>query len=72
VARFAVNKTVVRIAPSRLVPGGLPEALAETLLQVPAPAGGAAWALVCRGRACFSPVTSAEALIEALEHAGQV
>jgi uncharacterized protein YyaL (SSP411 family) len=71
VARFAINKTVVRIAPSRLVPGGLPEALAETLLQVPAPSGGAAWALVCRGRTCFPPVTSAEALIEALEHAGQ-
>ena len=35
VARFAVNKTVMRIAPSQLVPGGLPEALAETLLQVP-------------------------------------
>ncbi len=38
---FAVNKTVMRIAPSRLVPGGIPEALAETLLQVPAPAGAA-------------------------------
>ena len=41
VARFAVNKTVMRIAPRRLVPGGIPEALAETLLQVPRPAGAA-------------------------------
>src|SRR6202040_1476680 len=32
VVGFAVNKTVIRIAASQLVPGGLPEALAETLL----------------------------------------
>ena len=32
---FAVNKTVMRIDPARLVAGGVPEALAETLLQVP-------------------------------------
>jgi uncharacterized protein YyaL (SSP411 family) len=67
VARFAVNKTVMRIAPFRLVPGGIPEALAETLLQVPAPAGAAVWALVCRGRTCLPPVTDAEELLEALE-----
>jgi uncharacterized protein YyaL (SSP411 family) len=72
VARFGINKTVVRIAADRLVPGGLPDALAETLLQVPAPAGDAAWALVCRGRTCFPPVTSAEALLEVLEQAGHV
>jgi hypothetical protein len=72
VARFGINKTVVRIAADRLVPGGIPEALAETLLQVPAPAGGAAWALVCRGRTCFPPVTSAEDLLDVLEHASQV
>ena len=39
VARFAVNKTVMRIDPSRLVAGEIPEALAETLLQVPPPSG---------------------------------
>ena len=66
VARFAVNKTVMRIAPSRLVPGGIPEALAETLLQVPAPAGAEVWALVCRGRTCLPPITDAEALLKAL------
>ena len=37
VAGFAVNKTVMRFAPEQLVAGGIPEALAETLLQVPAP-----------------------------------
>jgi hypothetical protein len=67
VARFAVNKTVMRIAPVRLAPGGVPEALAETLLKVPVPAGADAWAMVCQGRACLPPVTGAEALLEALE-----
>ncbi len=67
VARFAVNKTVMRIAPFRLVAGGVPEALEETLLQVPQPAGAEVWALVCRGRTCLPPVTDAEALLQALE-----
>jgi hypothetical protein len=73
VARFAVNKTVLRIDPHRLVPGGVPEALAEVLLAAPVPAqasapdGAPAWAIVCRGRTCLPPVTTAEALTEALE-----
>jgi uncharacterized protein YyaL (SSP411 family) len=66
VGRYAVNKTVIRIAPERLVPGGLPEALSETLLQVPKPAGALVWALVCRGHSCLPPVTDAEALRDAL------
>jgi len=65
-ARFAVNKTVMRIAPERLVPGGLPEALAETLLQAPKPAGALAWILVCQGRTCLPPITDPGALFEAL------
>ena len=72
VARFAVNKTVMRIAPHRMVPGGIPEGLAETLLQVPAPAGAAAWALVCRGRTCMPPVVDSEVLLESLERAFQI
>ena len=69
VARFAVNKNVIRISPERLVPGGLPEALAETLLKAPKPEGAAAWALVCRGRTCFPPLTDADALLKALDEA---
>ena len=79
--RFAVHKTVMRIEPSRLVPGGIPEVLAETLLQVPAPvgvevchptdedlsAGTPVWALVCRGRTCLPSITDGEALLKALE-----
>lgn len=70
IARFGVNKTVMRFAPGQLVPGGIPEGLAETLLHVPAPQGAEAWALVCRGRTCLPPVTSPEELLRALEGAG--
>jgi len=66
VAGFAINKTVIRIETSKLVAGELPEALAETLLQVPLAAGGSAWALVCRGRTCMPPVAEPEALLSAI------
>jgi len=65
-AGFAVNKTMMKVAPDRLRPGGLPEALEETLLAVPGTAGAAAWALVCRGRTCLPPIADAEALRNAL------
>ena len=68
-ARYAVNKTVVRLAPHRLTARGIPEALAETMLQVPAPEGADAWAMVCRGRTCLPPITDAESLLEAMEGA---
>jgi uncharacterized protein YyaL (SSP411 family) len=67
VARFAVNKTVMRIAPHRLQPGGVPEALAEMLLAARPPLGARVWALVCQGRTCLPPITSSEMLLEALE-----
>jgi hypothetical protein len=63
---FAVNKTVLRIAPEQLVPGGLPVALAETLLQTPRLPGAEAWAVVCKGRSCLPPATSIKALQEVL------
>ncbi len=66
-ARFAVNKTVIRLAPQKLAPGELPEALEETLLHMPVPQGAEAWALVCRGRVCLAPVTDAEGLLQAME-----
>jgi hypothetical protein len=67
-ARFAVNKTVMRIAPERLVPGSLPPALADTLLHAPRPSGVQAWAIVCRGNTCLPPITAAEALAESLSY----
>ncbi len=67
VARFAVNKTVIRIEPSQACRrANCLDALEETLLQVPKPDGAEAWALVCRGRTCLPPVTDAEALLQAL------
>ncbi len=67
VARFATNKTVMRIDPARLVTGEVPQALAETLLQIPPPSGAEVWAMVCRGRTCLPPITDGEALLKALE-----
>ena len=70
VARFAVNKTVMRIAPFRLVREGFPRRWLKRCSSVPAPKGAEAWAMVCRGRTCLPPVTDAEALLEAMESAG--
>jgi len=67
VARFAINKTVMRIDPARLVSGEVPEALAETLLQVPPPSDSEVLAMVCHGRTCLPPITDGEALLRALE-----
>ena len=64
---FAVNKTVIRLTPAQLTAGNLPEALVETVLQVPAHPGAEAWALVCRGRTCFPPVTDPEDLLQVLQ-----
>jgi hypothetical protein len=63
---FAVNKTVLRIASEQLVPGSLPEALAETLLQLPQPYGVEAWAVVCLGHTCLPPIIDTEALGKAV------
>jgi uncharacterized protein len=66
-ARYAANKSVIRVSPERLVPGGLPEALAETLLQVPAPPNAEAWVVVCRGRTCLPPMADSDAVLASLE-----
>ncbi len=63
---YAVNKTVIRLAPSQLVAGQLPESLAETLLHVPLPANASAWAMLCRGRTCLPPITDPDELLREL------
>ena len=65
--KFAVHKTVIRLHPRQLTAEMLPEALAETLTQVPQPEDATAWALVCTGRTCLPPVTSLDHLLETLE-----
>jgi hypothetical protein len=67
VARFAVNKIVMRFAPQWLSEENLPEELAEVLPHVPLPVGVSVWAMVCKGRSCMPPITDPEALLEALE-----
>ena len=66
VARFAVNKNVIRLRSDQLAAGALPEALGETVLRVPRPDGDAGWALVCRGRTCRPPINDAEDLLSVL------
>jgi len=50
----------------RLVPGGVPDALAEMLLQIPKQKDKV-YTVVCRGRTCLPPITDAEELLKALE-----
>ena len=66
-ARYAVNKTVIRLSPDAIAAGALPDALAETVTQVPKPEGKPAWAMVCRGRTCMPPVWEPEGLLKAME-----
>ncbi len=66
-ARFAVNKTVIRLSAKQLVPGALPPSLAETLTGVPIKDSAEAWVLVCKGRTCLPPIVDSEMLLDALE-----
>ncbi len=62
-ARFALNKSVVRLRPEQL--SSLPPALAETLPHLPNLAGGGV-AVVCKGFACMPPIRDPEELLRAL------
>jgi uncharacterized protein YyaL (SSP411 family) len=61
-ARFAVNKSVIRLKRSQLAT--LPPALAETLPHLPASEGSRA--VVCQGMSCLPPVASVEELEKVL------
>jgi len=65
-AGYAPNKTVIRLDVSRLVEGGIPPGLTETLLHVPKPENTNAWALVCKGRTCLPPISDVDALAAAV------
>jgi len=68
-ARFAVNKTVIRLQARFLTADNLPESLAETLPQIPHPENAPAWALICQGRKCLPPISNPDLLLDALESA---
>ena len=61
-ARYAVNKSVIRLRPEQL--NELPPALAETLPHLPGLETSVA--MVCRGNACLPPISRVEDLIAAL------
>jgi len=63
-ARFAVNKTVLRLPRSVVEQGSLPSALKETLPHLPELNQARNFAVVCSGISCQPPVFEADALIE--------
>ena len=67
ISGFSINKMVIRVDPELTAKGELPEALAETLRHVPIPPDAQACAVICKGRTCLPPITSQEALLDALQ-----
>jgi uncharacterized protein len=63
-ARYAVNKSVIRLRKDQLET--LPPALAETLPHLPGLKEGESLAVVCSAHGCLPPVSTADALIEAM------
>jgi len=65
-ARYAVNKSVIRFSRGQL--GELPPALAETLPHLPdlKDASSSSFAVVCDGKGCQPPVRTADELTDAM------
>src|SRR5271154_4807311 len=63
-ARYAVNKSVIRLRRDQL--GALPRSLAETLPHLPGLKGEGSFAVVCDGNGCLPPVSTVDELIEAM------
>jgi uncharacterized protein YyaL (SSP411 family) len=61
-ARYAVNKSVIRLTREQLK--ALPPALAETLPHLPKMEGS--FAILCNGKGCLPPVRTVDELIEAM------
>jgi uncharacterized protein YyaL (SSP411 family) len=66
-ARYAVNKSVIRLRRDQL--GALPPALAETLPHLPGLQGEGSFAVVCSGKGCLPPVANVDELIAAMNSA---
>jgi uncharacterized protein YyaL (SSP411 family) len=63
-ARYAVNKSVIRLRKDQL--SALPPSLAETLPHLPALKDGESFAVVCSGNTCQPPVSTVDQLIEVM------
>jgi uncharacterized protein YyaL (SSP411 family) len=66
-ARYAVNKSVVRLRRDQLE--ALPRALAETLPHLPGLKGEGSFAVVCSGTGCLPPVSTVDELIATMNQA---
>jgi uncharacterized protein YyaL (SSP411 family) len=66
-AKYAVNKTVIRLRRNQL--SALPPLLADTLPHLPDVQGSASFAVVCIGNTCQPPVTDEDSLIGLLNRA---
>jgi hypothetical protein len=63
-ARYAVNKSVIRLGRDQLE--SLPPSLAETLPHLPRLKDAGSFAVVCSGRGCLPPVSTVDELIAAM------
>jgi uncharacterized protein len=63
-ARYAVNKSVIRLRRDQL--SDLPPALAETLPHLPGLKDSGSFAVVCNGKGCLPPVSTVDELIAAM------
>jgi hypothetical protein len=63
---FAFGKSTLRLTSNQAVPENLPPELAATIPHLPQLASGRSFAVVCSGRTCRPPVSSAVELQEAL------
>ncbi len=63
-ARFAINKSVIRLSREQL--SSLPPALAETLPQLPQLQQPGSLAIVCSGNRCQPPVRTVEDLLQVM------
>ena len=68
-ARYAVNKSVIRLRPQDVSADNLPPALAETLPHLPGLNDGRSCAVVCTGGSCLPAITDVEQLIVELGRA---
>ena len=68
-ARYAVNRSLLRLRQEEVRAAALPPVLAETLPHLPQLGEPGSFAVVCRGAVCLPPVQDVEALLRALSGA---
>ena len=64
---FALNRSVLRLNTSEIVAQNLPQALADTLPNLPGVSGDKSLAVVCEDFHCLPPITDPDVLSKSLE-----